>query len=563
MRPSRSKVCKRIPTKETRHSTRLAQACKPRLPSPPSEGPPAGHKRKLQGRDDEDLESGLEKTHKLRRVRETPTPSGSSTANTLSYGPSVHWEDYFPQWPSTTLMDESMTKKRNRTPSRTPSSSYSKSVRDGEAPAAWTRQHEEKMQEAGLFMTDYQQRASITDDSKKLCDELYGKDYSDPSGPTFEPQRLAKILDRIRFRNEARVVRDIMPVLVPSAELLHIDGVASLNDICEALNAEWTQCDTLCGPRPKPDFVAGVAGSAFTNEEREKLQLSHTSASPNSFPENMYYPFLICEVKGSDRPVDAAERQAMHSASIAVRALIQLYRKISAADELDGKVLVFSIAHDASMIKVFGHFAKIEGDKLTFFRHQLYLSDIATDLRSKTSSRAYKITRAIYEVFFPQHLARIKSVLSKLRSSTVASFTSQLDLVDGSQESTISNSSQEDARFKKPSLSSTAMLQQENERLREQLLEAVEAISQRQEQDKQRAMMERQLVQQKTEQDIQRTMMERQLAQQKTEQDNQRTMMEQQMTQQKEHMEQQLAQQKEHVEQQRELIALLKESKSK
>ncbi|KAK4551471.1 hypothetical protein LTR86_011148 [Recurvomyces mirabilis] len=108
----------------------------------------------------------------------------------------------------------------------------------------------------------------------------------------------------------------------PSPELFHIDGVASLHDTYEALNAQWTLCDTLCGPRPKPDFVGGVARSAFTNEEREKLRLSHISASPNSFPENMYYPFLICEVKGSDRPVDAAERQAMHSASIAVRALI-------------------------------------------------------------------------------------------------------------------------------------------------------------------------------------------------------------------------------------------------
>ncbi|KAK3670757.1 hypothetical protein LTR78_009329 [Recurvomyces mirabilis] len=579
MAPSECKPL-RIPTKAKRHSTRLAQACKNRLPSPPSEGQPATQKRKRQERHDEDLESGLKRTHKLQRVHDTPTLSGSSTANTLSYGSPVHWEDYFEQWPPNRDMDESMTKKRNRTPSHTPSSSYSKSVRDGEAPAAWTRQHEEKMQEAGLFMTDYQNRASITDDCKKLCDELHEKNYDDPTGSLFKPQRLAKILERVRFRNEARVVRDIMPVLVPSPELLHIDGVASLKDICEALNAEWTQCNTLCGPRPKPDFVAGVAGSAFTNEEREKLQLSHTSSSPNSFPENMYYPFLICEAKGSDKPVDAAERQAMHSASIAVLAQIQLYRKFSAAEELDGKVLVFSIAHDASMIKVFGHFAKIEGDKLTFFRHQLYLSDIATDLRSEASSRAYNITRAIYDVFFPQHLARIRSALSKLRGSTVASFTSQLDLVDGSQESTVSKSLQEDARFKKPSLSSTAMLQQENERLRDQLLEMVrnqqtEAISQRQEQDKQRVVMEQQLAQQKeqTEQQLVQQMeqMERQLAQQKDQMERQlaqqKDQMERQLAQQKEQMAQQLAQQKEHMGQQLahqcELIALLKESKSK
>ncbi|KAK4551641.1 hypothetical protein LTR86_011015 [Recurvomyces mirabilis] len=142
----------------------------------------------------------------------------------------------------------------------------------------------------------------------------------------------------------------------------------------------------------------------------------------------------------------------------------------SASD--NGKQLALTTTHAGVSLIPRYKASKIEGDKLTFFRHQLYLSDIATDLRSE-ASRAYKITRAIYEVFFPQHLARIKNALSKLRGSTVASFTSRLDLVDGSQESTISNSSQEAARFKKPSLSSTAMLQRENERLREQLLEAV------------------------------------------------------------------------------------------
>ncbi|KAK6442639.1 hypothetical protein LTR95_001118 [Oleoguttula sp. CCFEE 5521] len=206
MRPGRSKVCKRNPTKARRHSTRLAQACKNRLPSPPSEGTPASQKRKRQERDDEDLRSGLKKTLKLRRVHDAPTPLRSSTANSLSYGEPVRSEDHFQQWAPTTNMDESMTKKSNRTPSHTPSSSYSKSVRDGEAPVAWTRQHEEKMQEAGLFMTNYQNRASITDDCRKLCDEFHEKNYNNPTGPSFVPQRLAKVLERVRFRNEARMV---------------------------------------------------------------------------------------------------------------------------------------------------------------------------------------------------------------------------------------------------------------------------------------------------------------------------------------------------------------------
>ena len=132
----------------------------------------------------------------------------------------------------------------------------------------------------------------------------------------------------------------------------------------------------------------------------------------------MYFPLLICEVKGSDRPVQEAEHQAVHSASIAIRAVIN------------------------STVKIFGHFATIEGGKTTlFYRHRLHSTDFDADLASKEWARAYKITRAIYEDFFPQHLARIRSALSKLRGPSLASFTSQLGLDEDSQESTPSRSS--------------------------------------------------------------------------------------------------------------------------
>ena len=122
------------------------------------------------------------------------------------------------------------------------------------------------MQEAGLVMTECQIQATITDDYWRLCDRVVKAEHPLPDEPSFKRERLARILERVRFRKEARVVRDITPIVVPSPELLHIDGHASLDSMCEAMNAEWTQCDTLCGPRPKPDFVGGISASAFTDE---------------------------------------------------------------------------------------------------------------------------------------------------------------------------------------------------------------------------------------------------------------------------------------------------------
>ncbi|KAK3621002.1 hypothetical protein LTR56_023045 [Elasticomyces elasticus] len=239
--------------------------------------------------------------------------------------------------------------KRSYTPSR--SNSYSQRAQDGDSPAAWTRKHKEEMEEMGLFMTANRTQATITDKIQQLCDQLLDAEY-------------------LRFRNETCVVRDVIPIVVPSPELLRNDGQAELDSVCEAMNAEWTQCDTLCGPRPKPEFLCGLSATAFT-EEKEKLQLNHTSACPNLFPENMYFPFLVCEAKGGDRPIEEAERQAMHSASIATRAVIGLFLKVSATEEVHQQVLAFPVAHNHSTVMIFAHFATINGENPSFFRRLL------------------------------------------------------------------------------------------------------------------------------------------------------------------------------------------------
>jgi len=46
------------------------------------------------------------------------------------------------------------------------------------------------------------------------------------------------ILERVRSKNEARVVRDIIPSLIPSAELLYIHGASNHQHLTEEINAE-------------------------------------------------------------------------------------------------------------------------------------------------------------------------------------------------------------------------------------------------------------------------------------------------------------------------------------
>ncbi|RMD39789.1 hypothetical protein DV735_g5339, partial [Chaetothyriales sp. CBS 134920] len=532
------------------------------IPSPESNVP-----NKKRKRSDSPVEP-IPKAKESQLLEETDIKTSSASSQD---SPEVDWAEYYGAWPPESpemsgRAGRGSPIKRPHSMSRTPS--YSQSVRDGDMPPAWTRQHELKMHKMGLIMAEYQTETTVTAECRTLCQSLVKAEDKSPSGPSFAKNRLLKMLDLVRFKNEPRIVRDITPLVVPSPELLNLDGHSGMEHICEAMNAEWSQCSTLCGPQPKPDLVAGIAHSAFASEEQEELRMNHTSDSPNLFPEDMYYPFLVCEVKGSDRPIQEAERQAMHSASIAVRAIVQLYKKISATEEVDGKILVISVAHNSTQIKIFGHFASIEEKGTRFFRHRIYDANFAADFESDQWYKSYNVTRAVYDKFFPEHLKRIKSALTRLRPRAVESFTSEPTLNDTPQASAVNPSSlQENEQVKRPALSATKRAQQEIETLRKQLEEMrcaqeLREAQKRDDQHEQAALMERQLARQKEmmeqqmeqqmklqketmelQMKLQKETMEKQMEQQmKLQKETMEKQMEQQMKLQKETMEQQLAQ---------------------
>ncbi|MCJ1448704.1 MAG: hypothetical protein MMC23_009221 [Stictis urceolatum] len=166
----------------------------------------------------------------------------------------------------------------------------------------------------------------------------------------------------------------------------------------------------------------------------------------------------------------------MHSASIAVRALIELYRKVSREQELDQKILVFSVAHDPSFVKIYGHYAKINGPSLRYFRYLIRSFDfIDTDVEdsANTSNRkdrwtAYRFTRKVYEDFVPRHLDRIRRALSPLVEQSPESeyevYTSNLE-APSEHVAQNESSSHVVGLFKKPGSSATSMFQEENRRL--------------------------------------------------------------------------------------------------
>jgi hypothetical protein len=66
----------------------------------------------------------------------------------------------------------------------------------------------------------------------------------------------------------------------------------------------------------------------------------------------MWFPFLMCEVKCGAEALDIADRQNAHSATLAVRGVVELYRAVKQEKELHREILAFSISHDNITVRI-------------------------------------------------------------------------------------------------------------------------------------------------------------------------------------------------------------------
>ncbi|KAK0258354.1 hypothetical protein LTR91_026232 [Friedmanniomyces endolithicus] len=220
----------------------------------------------------------------------------------------------------------------------------------------------------------------LTAESKDLCQVLLGLDELAPAYNSCSEKMYIEIFQRASKCNEERVRRDLTPHIVPSAELLYlVDGETTLENVREELSGDWTKCSLLGGTQPGPDYAYGLSSATFTGEERAKMENYTNINIPTKFTESMCFPFLLCEAKCGKKNVNDADRQDVHSASIAVNAIIQLCRTAGgdSAQSLSGHILVFSVSHDNERVKIYGHFPIIRDGRITF--HRYYVHDYSLD----------------------------------------------------------------------------------------------------------------------------------------------------------------------------------------
>lgn len=319
----------------------------------------------------------------------------------------------------------------------------------------------------------------IHKDSQKLCRELLKGKRTKVKTSIFTVKQFARALNRVRDLNECRVVRDVTPWIVPSAEILWLLDELKLDYIGDGLSTEWTRCIPMGSKKPKPDYIAALLKQAYTQEEIDKLENYTTSERLFWFTPELSFPFLICEAKPAAVGLNEADRQNIHSGSIAVRAIFMLYQEAFGqaaphrVHELYGKILVFSISHNHDQVSLYGHFAVAESSSLKFHRYLINLFSL-TAQDGENQYTAYNFVQNVYEQFAPAHLKRIKDAAAHLptpvqrtRPSFAASNTS-VDEPDSEQDSQEAAFQGERQIMPPPSIPNTAereQLEAEREKL--------------------------------------------------------------------------------------------------
>lgn len=206
-----------------------------------------------------------------------------------------------------------------------------------------------------------------------------------------------------------------------------------------------------------------------------KLKNHRAFERPTMFTDNIYFPFQLCVVKCGEEGINYADRQNMHSSSLAVNAIIQLYGALGEdkVRELSGYILVFLISHDNERVKLYDHFAVIEGEKTSFYRYAI-ASFVLNFEENQDPTRTHDFVREIYHTFYPAHLKRVRYALAAMKDPRTLSMTSHMSVEDSeSQEQDPSaQSSQEIALgFKKPGVPASKKQKNEMALLRGQLIE--------------------------------------------------------------------------------------------
>jgi hypothetical protein len=99
--------------------------------------------------------------------------------------------------------------------------------------------------------------------------------------------------------------------------------------------------------------------------------------------------------------------------TLAVRAIVELFRLVGREMELHREILAFSISHDDRSARIYGHYPEIDGKDTRYYRHPIREFSF-TALDGKEKWTAYRFTKNVYDTWIPSHFKRLCSAIDQI-----------------------------------------------------------------------------------------------------------------------------------------------------
>ncbi|KAL5343874.1 hypothetical protein BJX70DRAFT_2093 [Aspergillus crustosus] len=291
----------------------------------------------------------------------------------------------------------------------------------------------------------YSKDARPRKECTKFCVELRDRKCATPKGTVFRRSVMDDTLQRLATKTELGIIRMVGELIVPSAETAVDLGLIPFKKLIVSINEPWTfsiplddgvpplrrltlintdnrnqnQQKRFYLPRPQPDYAVGFAPRTFTDDQLAKLNPFIGDTRFCSFfrsTAKMYFPFMTSEVKSRATGLHVAENQNSHSMALCLRAVVYLFRLVHREQELNHRILGFSISHNHKYVTVHGYYPVVsghgEGKKVTYHRHSILDFTLSGDTRWSS----YKFAMAIYAEWVPRHFELISSAVDQLKN---------------------------------------------------------------------------------------------------------------------------------------------------
>ena len=142
----------------------------------------------------------------------------------------------------------------------------------------------------------------------------------------------------------------------------------------------------------------------------------------------IFFSFLTTEVKCDNKALNIANRQNVYSVVVATNAVVELYKLMSRQDELNRKILIYSILHDNKVVRIYDHYSLIKRNSTVWHCDSIRKCYFTI---KKERWISHMFTKNVYDDFYSIHHERICFVIDQLFNSEdfdVKSFSSQSDL---------------------------------------------------------------------------------------------------------------------------------------